>query len=59
MSTPNFPQVFRGYDPAQVDHHLAQLGQRLGELQAAADAARDEAARASVELTSASGWVPS
>lgn len=51
MSTPNFPQVFRGYDPAQVDHHLAQLGQRLGELQAAADAARDEAARASVELT--------
>jgi DivIVA domain-containing protein len=44
MNQPEFPTVFRGYDPAQVDHHLSALQQ-------AADAAKQEAAESSVELT--------
>src|SRR6476620_8803190 len=44
MSQPEFPTVFRGYDPVQVDQHVAALQQ-------AADAARQEAAASSVELT--------
>jgi DivIVA domain-containing protein len=44
MNLPEFPTVFRGYDPVQVDQHLAALQQ-------AADAARQEAAESSVELT--------
>ena len=44
MNQPEFPTVFRGYDPVQVDQHVAALQQ-------AADAARQEAAASSVELT--------
>ena len=44
MNQPEFPTVFRGYDPVQVDQHVAALTQ-------AADAARQEAAASSVELT--------
>ena len=44
MSQPEFPTVFRGYDPVQVDQHVTALQQ-------AADAARQEAAASSVELT--------
>ncbi len=44
MNQPEFPTVFRGYDPVQVDHHVAALQQ-------AAEAARQEAAASSVELT--------
>ena len=44
MNQPEFPTVFRGYDPVQVDQHVAALQQ-------AADAARQEAAASTVELT--------
>jgi len=44
MTQPEFPTVFRGYDPVQVDQHVAALQQ-------AAEAARQEAASSSVELT--------
>src|SRR5512141_2764602 len=44
MNQPEFPTVFRGYDPVQVDQHVAALQQ-------AAEAARQEAAASSVELT--------
>ena len=44
MNQPEFPTVFRGYDPAQVDHHLEAVQQ-------AAESARQEAATGSVELT--------
>src|SRR5690349_9344380 len=44
MNQPEFPTVFRGYDPVQVDQHLSALQQ-------AADAAKQEAAASSVELT--------
>ncbi|HET6967148.1 MAG TPA: hypothetical protein VFI44_02670 [Ornithinibacter sp.] len=44
MNNPEFPTVFRGYDPVQVDQHVAALQQ-------AAEAARQEAAESAVELT--------
>ena len=44
MNQPEFPTVFRGYDPVQVDQHFSALQQ-------AADAAKQEAAASSVELT--------
>ncbi|WP_377642920.1 hypothetical protein [Oryzobacter terrae] len=44
MNQPEFPTVFRGYDPVQVDQHLAALQQ-------AAESARQESASGSVELT--------
>ena len=44
MTTPEFPTVFRGYDPAQVDQHVASL-------QAALEAAQREVAHVTVELT--------
>ncbi|MEO5608710.1 MAG: DivIVA domain-containing protein [Ornithinibacter sp.] len=46
MNQPEFPTVFRGYDPDQVDRHLADL-QRGIEL------AHQEGAERSVELTKA------
>src|SRR5688572_22424687 len=44
MNHPEFPTVFRGYDPVQVDQHVAALQQ-------AAEAARQEAAQNAVEVT--------
>ena len=44
MTNPEFPTVFRGYDPVQVDQHVAALQQ-------AAEAARQEASQSAVELT--------
>ena len=46
MSTPQFPTIFRGYDPIQVDRHLASIGDTV-------DAARQEVAQLTVELTKA------
>ena len=44
MNQPEFPTVFRGYDPDQVDRRLAAADQDT-------EAARKEAAQLSVELT--------
>jgi len=44
MNQPEFPTVFRGYDPDQVDRRLAAADQDT-------EAARQEAAQLSVELT--------
>ena len=46
MSTPQFPTIFRGYDPVQVDRHLASVGGTV-------DSARQEVAEITVELTKA------
>jgi len=44
MSTPHFPTIFRGYDPAEVDRHLASIEHVV-------DSARQEVAEVTVELT--------
>ncbi len=44
MNQPEFPTVFRGYDPVQVDQHVTALEQ-------IAEAARQEAAQSAVELS--------
>ena len=44
MNQPEFPTVFRGYDPVQVDQHVTALEQ-------VAEAARQEAAQSAVELS--------
>jgi hypothetical protein len=44
MNEPEFPTVFRGYDPVQVDQHVTALEQ-------IAEAARQEAAQSAVELS--------
>ena len=53
MTQPEFPTVFRGYDPVQVDQHLTGLQEGLDAARQEAEAARREAAAASVELTKA------
>ena len=44
MNQPEFPTVFRGYDPDQVDRHLTDLYQVV-------EVARQESAELAVELT--------
>jgi len=44
MSTPQFPTIFRGYDPTEVDRHLATIENTV-------DSARQEVAQVTVELT--------
>ncbi|QIM21021.1 DivIVA domain-containing protein [Phycicoccus sp. HDW14] len=51
MNQPEFPTVFRGYDPVQVDAHLAALHQAVETARQEAEAARQEAAESSVELS--------
>ncbi|MEO7420945.1 MAG: DivIVA domain-containing protein [Ornithinibacter sp.] len=46
MNQPEFPTVFRGYDPDQVDRHLADLHRAI-------EVAHQEGAERSVELTKA------
>ena len=51
MNQPEFPTVFRGYDPVSVDQHVSALRQAAEAARQAAEAAQQEAASASVSLT--------
>lgn len=53
MSHQGFPHVFRGYDPATVDQHLAQLHQAHDAALQDIDAARQEATSSAEELVQA------
>ena len=48
MNQPEFPTVFRGYDPVSVDQHVSALRQAAEAARQAAEAAQQEAASASL-----------